>query len=73
MRLLVQSLSTGKFLCPCPDGGEPVWVASLRLAGGGVVADLETADQLAQDHCDFDDMPCIVDLDRLGTENDHLS
>lgn len=71
MRLLVQSLTTGKFLCPCPEGGEPIWVASLRLAGGGVVGDLETADQLAQDNCDFDDQPIVIDLDRLGTINDY--
>lgn len=71
MRLLVQSLTTGKFLCPCLDGGEPIWVTSLQKAGGGVVDDLETAIQLAQDNCDFDDLPCLVDLDRLGTVNDY--
>lgn len=71
MRLLVQSLATGKFLCPCPDGGEPIWVTSLQKAGGGVVDDLETAMQLAQDNCDFDDLPQLVDLDRLGTANDY--
>jgi len=72
MRLLVQSLVTGKFLCPCPNGGEPIWVASLQRAGGGVVMDIETATQLANDHCDFDDQPQVIDLDRLGTANDYL-
>ena len=34
--------------------------------------DLETAHQLAQDNCDFDDRPVFIDLDRLGTSNDYL-
>lgn len=70
-RFLVQSLETGKFLCPDLEGGEPVWVSSLQLAGGGVVDDVETALQLAQDNCDYDDQPIIIDLDRLGTVNDY--
>lgn len=71
MRLLIQSKTTGKFLCPSLDGGEPVWVSSLREAGGGVVADLDTVNQLVEDNCDFDDMPVLIDLDRLGTERDY--
>lgn len=71
MRLLIQSTASGKFLCPDLDGGEPVWVASLREAGGGVVSDLEAAHQLVEDNCDFDDHPILIDLDRLGTENDY--
>jgi hypothetical protein len=70
-RFLVQSLTTGKFLCPCPEGGEPIWVTSLQQAGGGVVDDVETAHQLADDNCDFDDQPVFIDLDRLGTINDY--
>ena len=70
-RFLVQSLTTGKFLCPDLEGGEPVWVSSLQLAGGGVVEDVETAYQLAHDNCDFDDQPIFIDLDRLGTVNDY--
>ncbi|MDO8447540.1 hypothetical protein [Rhodoferax sp.] len=71
MRLLIQSKSTGRFLCPSIDDGSPVWVASLREAGGGVVADVETAHQLVQDNCDSDDEPVLIDLDRLGTVNDY--
>ena len=71
MRLLVQSLSTGRFLCPSMQDGQPEWVASLREAGGGVVNDVEQAQQLVQDNCDFDDMPILIDLDRLGTANDY--
>lgn len=70
MRLLVQSQSTGRYLVP-DDLGTPVWVISLREAGGGVVFDPETAQQLIDDHCDFDDQPSIVDIDRLGTPNDY--
>lgn len=71
MRLLVQSLATGRFLVPSPDDGQPIWVASLREAGGGVVGDPESAQQLIQDWCDFDDKPTVIDLDRLGTANDY--
>jgi hypothetical protein len=71
MRLLVQSLATGRFLCPSLEDGQPVWVASLREAGGGVVADVEMAHQLVVDNCDSDDLPVLIDLDRLGTFNDY--
>lgn len=71
MRLLVQSTLTGRFLVPSPDGGEPVWVRSLREAGGGVVSDLETAHQLVIDCIDMDDFAHVVDLERLGTSNDY--
>lgn len=71
-RLIVQSMATGRFLCPSESGNEPVWVPCLRAAGGGVVADLESARQLVLDHCDGDDMPILIDLDRLGTANDYV-
>lgn len=71
-RFLVQSLTTGKFLCPDIHGGEPVWISSLRDSGGGVVLDLESALQLAHDNCDFDDLPVLIDLDRLGSLNDYF-
>ena len=70
-RLLIQSRVTGCFLCPSLNGDEPVWVFSLREAGGGVVADMESVHQLVEDHCDFEDQPLLVDLDRLGTVNDY--
>lgn len=70
MRLLIQSKTTGRFLAPSQTDGQPEWVASLKQAGGGVVADVESAHQLMED-LDFDDQPQIVDLDRLGTENDY--
>ncbi|NPC57013.1 hypothetical protein [Caenimonas soli] len=70
-RLLVQSASTGRFLCPSLEDGQPEWVVSLREAGGGVVADVETAYQLVLDNCEPDDQPILIDLDRLGTFNDY--
>lgn len=71
MRLLVQSRATGRFLAPSMVSGSPEWVTSLDQAGGGVVCDPESAVQLIEDHCDYDDQPTIVDLDRLGTANDY--
>ncbi|MBV5292546.1 MAG: hypothetical protein JZU58_09345 [Curvibacter lanceolatus] len=71
MRLLVQSLATGRFLAPSLDDGQPEWVASLREAGGGVVGDMDAAFQLVEDHCDPEDRPQVIDLDRLGTANDY--
>ena len=70
-RWLIQSRETGMFLVPDLDDGSPGWVAGLRYAGGGVVEDLESAMQLMQDNCDMDDMPVLIDLDRLGTADDY--
>lgn len=72
MRLIVQSRTTGKFLCPSLDDGQPTWVRSLVEAGGGVVTDPEMAAQLLEDWSDFDDEPVIVDLDVLGTADEGL-
>lgn len=71
MRLLVQSITTGRFLAPSMDDGQPQWVGSLREAGGGVVFDIEAAHQLVDDHCEPEDQPIVIDLDRLGTANDY--
>lgn len=72
MRLLVQSLTSGRYLVPSLDiGGDVVWVLSLREAGGGVVFDLERALQLAADYVEFGERVQVVDIDRLGTLNDY--
>lgn len=67
-RLIVQSLATGCFLVP---GGhtEVAWERALSEVGGGIVSDIELAEQLLRDHCDLDDEAVIVDLDvvLLGT------
>lgn len=72
MRLLIQSLATGQFLVPSMEGGEPMWVSSLREAGGGVFTDIEMAHQLFEDNVDFDHGAVLVDLDRIGTANDYV-
>lgn len=71
MRLLIQSTATGRFLCPSLEDGQPVWVASLREAGGGVVRDVDAVVQLLQDNTEPDDEAIVIDLDRLGTANDY--
>lgn len=68
MRLIVQSRTTGRFLCPCELDGQPVWVRSLADASFGVVTEPERAVQLVHDWADIDDEPMIIDLDLLGTE-----
>lgn len=71
MRLVVQSLASGRFLVPSLDDGTPEWVASLRDAGGGVVFDPEAALQLVEDQTEPEDQAVIVDLDRVGTAGDY--
>ena len=71
-RYIVQSIDTGRFLAPCPDGCEPVWVRSLKAAGGGVTTDFETAQQLFSDNAEDEHSAQIIDLDRLGTSDDYL-
>jgi hypothetical protein len=70
-RLLIQSMATGRFLCPSVEDGQPTWVPSLREAGGGVVRDADAIVQLLSDNTDPDDMAIVIDLDRLGTANDY--
>lgn len=65
-RLLIQSLSTRRFLAP-DDLGQPDWVVSLRDAASGVCSEVERIHQLIDDWCDFEDQPVCIDLDCLGT------
>lgn len=71
MRYLVQSKSSGRFLVPSPETGEPEWSLDLKKVGPGVVPTFEQAVQLVEDWCDVDDLPQVVDLDRLGTPQDY--
>jgi hypothetical protein len=64
MRLLVQSISTGRFLVP-GEFGSPVWERDLSQCGGGIVDDTEHASKLIVDHCDCDDLAVVVDLDQV--------
>lgn len=70
-RFVVQSTMTGRFLCPSAVDGTPEWVRLLREAGGGVVADFETALELVHEWSEMDEPVVVVDLDRLGTSNDY--
>lgn len=70
-RLLIQSMSTGRFLCPSVEDGQPVWVGSLREAGGGVCRDADSIVQLLADNTEPEDEAIVIDLDRLGTANDY--
>lgn len=72
-RLLIQSMVTGRFLCPSLEDGQPEWVSSLREAGGGVVRDVDAIVQLLADNTEPDDQAIVIDLDRLGTANDYGS
>jgi len=71
-RYVIQSATSGRFLTADPQGGEPVWVELLQQAGGGVTDDVERVQQLLIDCCDAEDFPQVVDLDRLGTEQDYV-
>lgn len=71
MRLLVQSLASGRFLAPSLDDGTPEWVVGLALAGGGIVSDPDAALQLLEDNTEPEDRAVIVDLDRLGGADDY--
>nr|WP_315465913.1 hypothetical protein [uncultured Rhodoferax sp.] len=72
MRLVVQSKATGFVLIPSmDDGGQFEWTNDLKRIGAGVVRDFEHAAQLVEDHTDFEHVPQIVDLDRLGTSEDY--
>lgn len=70
-RYLVQSVDSGQFLVPDPEGGEPIWVPSLREAGGGVLADHDEAIRMGLEYIEQGEAVQVVDLDRLGTANDY--
>ena len=71
MRFVVQSLETGRFLCPSMLDGSPEWVRSLREAGGGVIGDYDEAVSMAVEWAENGEEVTVVDLDRLGTANDY--
>ena len=62
-RYVIQSGSSGQFLAPSFDDGQPEWVALLREAG--ILEDLESCAQLIEDHTEPHDCPTVVDLDCL--------
>lgn len=66
MRYVIQSGTTGQFLAPSFEDGQPEWVMLLQQAG--VVEDLESCVQLIEDHTEVFHRPQVVDLDQLHRE-----
>lgn len=62
-RYVIQSGTTGQFLAPSFEDGQPEWVMLLNEAG--VVDDLEMIQQLVHDHTELFHRPLVLDLDDL--------
>lgn len=63
MRCVIQSGTTGQFLAPSFEDGQPEWV--MLLAEAGVMDDLESCAQLIEDHTEAFHRPQVIDLDDL--------
>ena len=63
MRFVIQSRTTGSFLAPDPEDGQPVWV--LLLTEAATLDDVETCVQLIDDHVEPFYRPQVIDLDDL--------
>lgn len=63
MRCVIQSGTTGQFLAPSFEDGQPEWV--MLLAEAGVIDDLESCAQLIEDHAEPFHRPQVIDLDDL--------
>lgn len=63
MRYVIQSATTGAFLAPSYEDGQPEWVMLLREAVA--VEDLETCAQLIEDHAEAWHRSQVVDLTEL--------
>lgn len=62
-RYVIQSATTGAFLAPSYEDGQPEWV--MLLSEAVAVEDLETCAQLIEDHCDAFHRAYVVDLTQL--------
>lgn len=67
MRFVIQSGTTGQFLAPSFEDGQPEWVMLLKEAG--VIDDLESCAQLIEDHTEVFHRPQVIDLDEIHREN----
>lgn len=63
MAFVIQSSTTGSFLTPSFEDGQPCWV--LLLSEACPVDDLETCVQLIEDHCEPFYRAVVVDLNEL--------
>ena len=62
-RYVIQSQTTGAFLSPSLEDGQPEWVISLSEAG--VLDDLEHIQQIVEDHTEPFHRVKIIDLSEL--------
>lgn len=63
MRYVIQSRTTGAFLSPSFEDGQPEWV--MLLSQASIVEDLESCVQLIEDHAEPFHRPQVIDLDDL--------
>lgn len=63
-RFVIQSGTTGQFLAPSFEDGQPEWVMLLKEAG--IVFDIEDCVQLIEDHTEPFHRPQVIDLDELS-------
>lgn len=63
MSYVIQSATTGAFLAPSYEDGQPEWV--MLLSEAVAVEDLETCAQLIEDHAEPWHRPQVVDLREL--------
>lgn len=62
-RYVIQSQTTGAFLAPSLDDGQPEWVLSLLEAG--VLDDMEHIQQIVEDHTEPFHCAKAIDLEKL--------
>lgn len=62
-RYVIQSRTTGAFMAPNADDGQPEWV--MLLTEAATLGDVETCVQLIEDHAEPFHRPQVVDLDDL--------
>lgn len=62
-RYVIQSGTTGQFLAPSFEHGEPEWV--MLLSEAGAVDDLESCAQLIEDHTEPFHRAQVVDLSEI--------
>ena len=62
-RYVIQSRSTGSFMAPNPEDGQPDWV--MLLCEAATLDDFETCVQLIEDHAEPWHRSQVIDLDDL--------
>lgn len=62
-RYVIQSQTTGCFLAPSFEDGQPEWVT--RLSEAGVLDDIEHIKQIVEDHTEPFHKPEVIDLGAL--------